>query len=70
MVNLAKKKRRTTPYPYNINTLLYEAIKQVARERSAKLKRPVSAKDVIDVALLSDPQVAKCYGEFQRKEKS
>ncbi len=62
-------RRKRTPYPYNIDTALYEAVKQVARERGAKLSKAVSAKDIIDTALLGDPDVAKYYAKFRRKEK-
>jgi hypothetical protein len=63
-----KAKTKFKPYPINLPPALYEAVKQVARDRGARLNRDVYMKDVIIMALTLDPEVARHYNRYKRRE--
>lgn len=58
--------RNNRYYPLSLPSPLYDAVKQVARERGTKLKKDVYMKDVIIAALITDPEIAKHYNKLKR----
>ena len=51
----------------SVRAMLLKAVEQVARARAARDHRVVHKNEVIEVALLGDPDIAKEYKRLRRE---